>query len=47
MRDVLKMAAGVFLGLLAFAVVSSVLSELSPENRAARDFLDRQFAPAN
>jgi len=50
MRDVLKIASGVFLGMLAFWIVTALLPSLLPasqEQRAAQDLLDRQFAPAH
>lgn len=50
MRDVLKIAGGVFLGMLAFWVVTTLLPGFLPpsgEARAAQDLLDRQFAPAH
>jgi len=50
MRDVLKIAGGVFLGILAFWIVAALLPGLLPasaDDRAARDLLDRQFAPAH
>jgi hypothetical protein len=50
MRDVLKIAAGVFLGLTAFWLISDILVTLTPpsvEERAARDLIERQFAPAH
>lgn len=49
-RDILKIAAGVLLGLMAFCLVSNVLISLAPqsvEERNARDLLERQFAPAH
>jgi hypothetical protein len=49
MRDVLKIAAGVFLGMLAYWIVTAFVPSLLPasaEERAARDLLERQFAPA-
>mgnify|MGYP001359247152 CR=1 FL=1 len=50
MREVLKIAAGVFLGMLAFWIVTTYLPTLLPpsaDERAARDLLERQFAPAH
>jgi hypothetical protein len=50
LRDVLKTAAGVFLGLVAFWFASVVLTALTPQSaqeRAAQDLLERQFAPAH
>lgn len=50
MRDILKIAAGVFLGMLAFWIVTTLLPRFLPasaEERAAQDLLERQFAPAH
>lgn len=49
-RDVLKIACGVFLGMMAFWIVTVLLPNMLPpsaEERAAQDLLERQFAPAN
>ena len=50
MCEVLKIAAGVFLGMLAFWIVTTILPTFLPpsaEAQAAQDLLDRQFAPAH
>ena len=50
LRDVIKIGAGVFLGLLAYSVSSIVVAALTPpsaQERAAQDLLERQFAPAH
>ena len=50
MQDVLKIASGVFLGMMAFWIVTVALPAVMPPNageRAAQGLLDRQFAPAN
>ncbi|WP_449470034.1 hypothetical protein [Sphingobium chungangianum] len=47
MRDVLKIAAGVVLGLIAYALIGAMFTALNPADRAARDLLERQFAPSN
>ena len=50
MQDVLKIAGGVFLGMMAFWIVTVALPAVMPPSageRAAQDLLDRQFAPAN
>ena len=50
MREVLKITAGVFLGMMAFWIVTTILPQMLPasaEERAARDLLERQFAPAH
>lgn len=50
MQDVLKIASGVFLGMMAFWIVTVALPAVMPPSageRAAQDLLDRQFAPAN
>jgi hypothetical protein len=50
LRDILKTATGVFLGLVAFWFASAVLAALTPQSaqeRAAQDLLERQFAPAH
>jgi hypothetical protein len=47
--DVLKIACGVFLGMMAFWIVTVLLPSLLPpsaDERAAEELLDRQFAPA-
>jgi hypothetical protein len=45
--DILKIAAGVVLGLIAFNLIGAIFSQLNPADRAARDLLERQFAPSN
>jgi len=50
MRGVLKIAAGVCLGLLAFWFLTTIVPRWLPpsaEERAAQDLLDRQFAPSH
>lgn len=50
MRDILKIASGVFLGMLAFWIVTTLVPSLVPasqKERAAQDLLDRQFAPSH
>jgi hypothetical protein len=50
MQDVLKIASGVFLGMMAFWIVTVALPAGMPPSageRAAQGLLDRQFAPAN
>ena len=50
MRDVLKIAGGVFLGMLAFWIVAALLPNLLPwtsKEQAAQNLLERQFAPAH
>ncbi|MCY1166358.1 hypothetical protein D9M73_62870 [compost metagenome] len=49
-REVLKIAAGVFLGLTAFWLASIILSALTSQGaqeRNAQGLLQRQFAPAH
>ena len=50
MQDVLKIASGVFLVMMAFWIVTVALPAVMPPSageRAAQGLLDRQFAPAN
>jgi hypothetical protein len=47
LRDILKIAAGVVLGLIAYALIGAIFTELNPADRAARDLLERQFAPSS
>ena len=50
MQDVLKIASGVFLGMMAFWIVTVALPAVMPPSageRAAQGLLDRQCAPAN
>lgn len=50
MQDVLKIAVGVFLGMMAFWIFTVVLPAIMPpsaQERAAQDLLERQFGPAN
>jgi hypothetical protein len=46
LRDILKIAAGVVLGLIVYALIGAIFTELNPADREARELLERQFAPS-